>query len=200
MFDKCPGAASVRTPTIKFKKCPECGEEVEVASVDVKAKCENCGFTVYNDLQSCIEWCKYAKECIGEELYNKLRVKKVAFICVKNACRSQIAEALAKKLSNNPRLRFVSGGTNPADEIDPEAVKVLREKGIPWQGKPKGIPDKEGFDVVVTMGCEVSCPAVKAEKFVYWDIPDPTGKGIEEYRKVLSIIKGKIPGLLKEVE
>jgi len=75
MLDRCPGAAHLRTPTIKIKKCPECGEDVEIFSTDVKVECSQCGFTVYNDLQSCIQWCKYAKECVGEELYNKLRKK-----------------------------------------------------------------------------------------------------------------------------
>lgn len=72
MFDKCPGAANMRTPTLKIKNCPECGSEVEIFSVDIKVKCSKCGFTVYNDIESCIQWCKYAKECVGEEVYNKM--------------------------------------------------------------------------------------------------------------------------------
>jgi ribosomal protein S27AE len=76
MFDKCPGASNIRTPTIKIKNCPQCNEEVEIFSTDIKVKCGNCGFTVYNDLESCIQWCRYAKDCVGEELYNKLKKKK----------------------------------------------------------------------------------------------------------------------------
>ena len=76
MFDKCPGAANIRTPTIKLKKCPECGEEVEVFSNDVKVTCTKCGFIVYNDIQSCVQWCKHAKQCVDEQLYNKLTGKK----------------------------------------------------------------------------------------------------------------------------
>lgn len=76
MFDKCPGAANIRTPTIKIKTCPECGGEVEVFSTDIKVKCPKCGFIVYNDLESCIQWCKYAEKCAGEELYEKLKKKK----------------------------------------------------------------------------------------------------------------------------
>jgi hypothetical protein len=73
----CPGAANIwGTPTLKIKKCPVCGGEVEVFSNDVKVNCERCGFTVYNDLQSCIAWCKYAKECVGEELYNQIMTEK----------------------------------------------------------------------------------------------------------------------------
>lgn len=74
MYDrKCPGAANIRTPTIEVKNCPECGEEIEIFSDELKARCAKCGFIVYNDVQSCVQWCKYAKECVGEELYNKLK-------------------------------------------------------------------------------------------------------------------------------
>ena len=75
MLDRCPGAADMRTPTLKLKNCPECGREVELFSVDVNVKCSHCGFLIYNDIESCIQWCQYAKECIGEELYNKLKNK-----------------------------------------------------------------------------------------------------------------------------
>ena len=73
MFDKCPGAVNMRTPTLKIKNCPECGEEIEIFSTDVKVKCRNCGFNIYNDIKSCIQRCLYAKECVGEELYKKLK-------------------------------------------------------------------------------------------------------------------------------
>lgn len=74
MFDgHCPGAANIRRPTLKIKKCPECGEEVEVFSTDIKVDCSNCGFTVYNDLESCIQWCKHAEKCVGGERYKKLK-------------------------------------------------------------------------------------------------------------------------------
>ena len=68
----CPGSANVRTPTLKVKRCPDCGSEVEVFSTDVRVTCAKCGFVVYNDLQSCIQWCKHARECVGEELYDSL--------------------------------------------------------------------------------------------------------------------------------
>jgi len=71
MFSKCPGASNIRSPTIEIKKCPECGEEVEIFTDEFRAKCEKCGFTVFNDIQSCIQWCKYAKDCVGEDVYEK---------------------------------------------------------------------------------------------------------------------------------
>ena len=63
----------MRTPILNIKNCPECSGEVEIFSTDVKVKCSNCGFTIYNNIESCIQWCKYAKDCVGEELYNKLK-------------------------------------------------------------------------------------------------------------------------------
>ena len=72
MLDHCPGTASFRTPTLTIKKCPQCGEEIEIFSNELKISCEKCGFVIYNDIQSCIQWCKYARECVGEEMYRTL--------------------------------------------------------------------------------------------------------------------------------
>ena len=72
MFEQCPGASNIRTPTIELKTCPKCSTEIEMFSSDMQMDCPKCGFTVYNDLESCIQWCKYAKECVGEEVYERL--------------------------------------------------------------------------------------------------------------------------------
>ena len=67
MLDKCPGAAKIRAPISAYKKCPDCGEEVEIWSDEQKAKCTKCGVLVFReDALSCIEWCRYTKEYIGE--------------------------------------------------------------------------------------------------------------------------------------
>ena len=67
----CPGAARVKgTPEIIEKICPECGREIEMFTSDAYAQCE-CGFIAYNDAQSCIKWCKFAEECVGEEIYEQ---------------------------------------------------------------------------------------------------------------------------------
>lgn len=69
----CPGAANIKgTPTLKIKKCPACGGEVELFSTDIEVKCPSCGLSIYNDIQSCIKWCAYARECIGPEHYEAL--------------------------------------------------------------------------------------------------------------------------------
>lgn len=202
MFDSCPGAAQfTRTPTLKIKRCPECGEYVEIFSTDTQVKCDHCGFIIYNDLESCIQWCKYAKECVGEELYDKLKRKRVLFLCVGNASRSQIAEALARRLSSDrPNVQFASAGTQPANKVEPKAIEVLGEEGISWRGKPKMFSDKEPADVVVTLGCDVECPAIPEAKIIAWDIPDLKGKDIKEYRRVLSILKRRVSQLLRRME
>ncbi len=58
--------------TIEDKICPQCGHEVEIFSVDTEAVCENCGCVIYNDTLSCVQWCKYAKQCVGEQTYERL--------------------------------------------------------------------------------------------------------------------------------
>ena len=70
----CPGAKVIREPIPEFFTCPVCNLEVEIWTHELSRKCENCGTVVHKEnVPSCIEWCKYAKECIGEEAYNKLK-------------------------------------------------------------------------------------------------------------------------------
>ena len=76
ILDHCPGAINLKTPTLTIKICPQCGEEVEIFSNDTQVVCGTCGFDIYNDTFSCIQWCKYAKECVGEEMYRKFYKKK----------------------------------------------------------------------------------------------------------------------------
>ncbi len=72
MVNQCPGAANIRMPRLQIKDCPKCGEEIEIFSNDANAKCSKCGLVIYNDLLSCVQWCKYAKECVGEKTYERL--------------------------------------------------------------------------------------------------------------------------------
>jgi len=66
----CPGASRLRVPEIIDKICPECGREIELFTIDTHMPCE-CGFIAYNDTQNCLKWCAYAKQCVGEEIYNR---------------------------------------------------------------------------------------------------------------------------------
>ena len=71
-FDGCPGAVNIRgTPTLEEKTCPDCGATIELFSSDMQAQCK-CGFIAYNDVQSCISWCSYARECVGNEVYERM--------------------------------------------------------------------------------------------------------------------------------
>jgi len=73
MIYKCPGSANVRTPSIKIKKCPQCGGEVELFSIDMKVDCPACGQPVFNNVNSCVQYCRYAGQCLGSELYGKVK-------------------------------------------------------------------------------------------------------------------------------
>ncbi len=72
MVDQCPGASNIRVPRIEMKACPRCGEEIETFSNEASARCMKCGFVVYNDLLSCVEWCEYARECVGEQAHLRI--------------------------------------------------------------------------------------------------------------------------------
>lgn len=72
VYSGCPGASRLKVPTITEKICPNCGAVIELFSTDVSVACDKCSFVAYNDLQSCVQWCAHAEECIGTEMYNKL--------------------------------------------------------------------------------------------------------------------------------
>jgi len=61
-----------KTPTIIEKICPNCGSVIELFSIDTEMPCEKCGFVAYNDTLSCVQWCQYARECVGEEMYEQM--------------------------------------------------------------------------------------------------------------------------------
>jgi hypothetical protein len=74
-FGGCPGAAHLKgTPTWEEKICPQCGREIEIFSTDMSVTCE-CGFVAWNDAQNCVQWCQYARECVGDEMYEYLMSK-----------------------------------------------------------------------------------------------------------------------------
>lgn len=123
---------------------------------------------------------------------------KIAFICVENACRSQMAEGFARELGTG-QIKAFSAGSKPAKNVSPFAVAVMKEKGIDISSqRPKSLLDiREEFDYVVTMGCEDICPAISSKKIIQWDIPDPKMGTIEDFRKVRDIIEEKVKALLQ---
>ena len=64
--------ARPKTPTSIEKVCPQCGHDIELFSIDTQMPCEHCGFVAYNDTLSCVQWCQYARECVGEEMYESM--------------------------------------------------------------------------------------------------------------------------------
>ena len=114
---------------------------------------------------------------------------KVAFVCVENSCRSQIAEALAKKMFPEQGIEFVSAGTHPAEKVDDGAIEILKEHQIEWKGHPKSFVEIGKPDILITMGCDVECPVIPDVKTVAWDISDPKGERPESYLDTLEIIK-----------
>ena len=65
--------AKPRTPTIHEKTCPQCGNVIELFSIDTEVACDHCGFLAYNDTLSCVQWCAHAKQCVGEEMYEQMK-------------------------------------------------------------------------------------------------------------------------------
>ncbi|CCK84675.1 Arsenate reductase [Lactobacillus equicursoris 66c] len=126
----------------------------------------------------------------------------VAFICTHNSCRSQIAEALGKKLAGDT-FESYSAGTSIKDQINPDAVRLMKQHyGIDMLAsgqKPKKITDLPNIDYVVTMGCGVRCPFLPAKKRVDWGLEDPTGQNDEIFMQVIKKIETKILDLKKEL-
>lgn len=121
-------------------------------------------------------------------------MKKVAFICTHNSCRSQIAEALGKRLAGDV-FESYSAGTETKDRINPDAVRLMKQRyGIDMEQiqHPKLIPELPPVNVVVTMGCGVECPYLPSERREDWGLEDPTGKGDEEFMKTIDAIEKKI--------
>lgn len=127
--------------------------------------------------------------------------KKVAFVCVHNSCRSQMAEAWAKYLGSDV-LEVYSAGTENYHEVKPGAVEVMEEMGIDMSGyRPKLLNDiPPELDILVTMGCNVNCPFVPSKHREDWDLEDPSGGPIEGYRKTRELIKEKVEDLIKRVK
>ena len=119
---------------------------------------------------------------------------RVLFVCVQNAGRSQIAQALAERAGIESR----SAGSNPAGAVHPEVVAVMQEDGIDLSGRrPRALAreDVEWADVVVTMGCGDACPYIPGKRYVDWDLPDPAGQGADEVRRLRNEIERLVGSL-----
>lgn len=128
-------------------------------------------------------------------------MKKVAFICVHNSCRSQIAEALGRRLAADVFESF-SAGTELKDRIDPDAVRLMKQLyGIDMERTqhPKTLEALPPVDIVVTMGCGVTCPYIPGARREDWGLPDPTGKSDADFLAVIRTIEERIRALREAV-
>lgn len=119
---------------------------------------------------------------------------KVAFICVHNSCRSQIAEALGKHLASDV-FESYSAGTETKNRINPDAVRIMKQLyGIDMEETqhPKHLEDIPTVDIVITMGCNVECPYLPCRYREDWGLDDPTGKTDDNFIEVIRVIETKI--------
>ncbi|QNK39752.1 arsenate reductase ArsC [Caproicibacter fermentans] len=128
-------------------------------------------------------------------------MRKVAFICVHNSCRSQIAEALGKRLASDV-FESYSAGTVQKSRINPDAVRLMKQLyGIDMEQnqRPKLLAELPPVDVVVTMGCNVECPYLPCRRREDWGLHDPTGKDDAEFLTVIRTIEAKIAELAESL-
>ncbi len=119
---------------------------------------------------------------------------KVAFVCVHNSCRSQMAEALGKLFASDVFDSY-SAGTHLKDHINPDAVRLIKQLyGVDMEKSQhnKLIDDIPSPDVVITMGCNVNCPMLPCKYREDWGLDDPSGKSDEEFINIIEIIESKI--------
>ena len=127
--------------------------------------------------------------------------KKVAFICVHNSCRSQMAEGFGHHLGSDV-FESYSAGSEDYPVVKSLAVEVMKELGIDVTNQyPKLISDiPQGLDYVITMGCGVQCPIVSGAHKEDWGLDDPSGKPIEEFRKTRDLIEAKVKELVERIQ
>jgi arsenate reductase (thioredoxin) len=124
------------------------------------------------------------------------------FVCLHNAGRSQMSEALFERAAGG-RHRALSAGTTPAERVHPEVVEAMRELDIDLAGRrPRGLTRElaEHADVVVTMGCGDECPYIPGKRYLDWELEDPKGRPIEEVRRTRDDIARRVEELVAELD
>lgn len=128
-------------------------------------------------------------------------MKRVLFVCVENACRSQMAEAFARGLGAG-RVEAHSAGSRPAAAVNPRAAAFMAERGYDLSGRnAKSLAAFEGqaFDAVVTMGCGEACPVTAARRHEDWALADPKSLPDDAFRAVRDEIERRVQQLLSEL-
>ncbi len=129
-------------------------------------------------------------------------MSKVLFVCLHNAGRSQMSEALFERAAGGQH-EARSAGTTPADKVHDSVVTVMREDGIDLADrKPQVLTTElaQWADVVITMGCGDACPVIPGKRYVDWDLPDPKGLPVERVREIRDDISRRVANLLESLD
>jgi protein-tyrosine-phosphatase len=126
----------------------------------------------------------------------------VLFVCLHNAGRSQMSQALFEQAANG-RHTALSAGTTPGERVHPEVVDVMRELGINIADRKPQLLTRElaqQADIVITMGCGDQCPYLPGKRYIDWDLPDPKGRPIDEVRATRDAIGSRVTTLVAELD
>lgn len=126
----------------------------------------------------------------------------ILFVCVQNAGRSQMAEALFRRAAGGGH-EARSAGSNPAEHVHPEVIATMRELGVDLSDRVPHrleLADAEWADIVVTMGCGDACPVILGKRYIDWELEDPAGKGLDEVRRIRDEIASRIDSLVQELD
>jgi arsenate reductase len=129
-------------------------------------------------------------------------VAHVLFVCLHNAGRSQMSQALFERAVDG-RHSAASAGTTPGERVHPEVVEVMRELGIDLSDRvPRRLTTElaEQADVVVTMGCGDECPYIPGKRYIDWELEDPKGRPVDEVRATRDEIARRVGGLVRELD
>jgi arsenate reductase len=124
----------------------------------------------------------------------------VLFVCLHNAGRSQMSQALLERKAAGRHVAL-SAGTTPAEHLHPEVVQAMQELGIDLSGRRPALLTRElaeQADTVVTMGCGDECPYIPGKRYIDWDLPDPKGRPLDEVRAIRDDIARRIDSLLAD--
>jgi arsenate reductase len=127
---------------------------------------------------------------------------RVLFVCLHNAGRSQMSQALFVRAADG-RHEARSAGTTPGERVHPEVVAAMDELGIDLSDRVPaelGREDAEWADVVVTMGCGDECPYIPGKRYLDWDLPDPKGRPLAEVRATREEIERRVTQLVEELD
>jgi protein-tyrosine-phosphatase len=127
---------------------------------------------------------------------------RVLFVCLHNAGRSQMSQALFERAADG-RHEARSAGTTPGDRVHPEVAEAMSELGIDLSDRrPKRLDDQlaEWADVVVTMGCGDECPYLPGKRYIDWDLEDPKGQSVERVREIRDDVAARVTALAQELD